>query len=1281
MTSLRIFRWAAGLACTVLLACVMLQSAAAMEQPTPGMIERMKAEGTYPAAEAFAKRLGNNELKVALRGKALPASLAPQETADQIASQLGRSLDQQSAKAISTATAKELDWVQLDLNNDRTVDERDVLALGYPQPKSTARFPSLGTSRTFCLLLEFPEYPHYFTQESIQSILFGEGTDQCSFHSLKHYYELSSYGHLNVEGMAYGWHMASHPRNWYHPDDSQSYSFEGERQTQLVEEAILAYDAQGEDFSQYDGDGDGSVDYFLVVYTGPVGDWATFWWGYFGVGLPSDFHVDGVNFPAYSWQWERGYSFGQAPPEPAYWDPSVTVHETGHALGLPDYYDYDGNVGPGGGVGGLDMMDGWGDHGCFSKYVLGWLTPTVAFQTLNDFPLRESNLYGDAVIFMPGFDPVTPWDEYYIAQNRYPEGLDAGYPGNGLMIWHVDARVNAGGGFRYDNSWTDHKLLKLMEADGLEEIEQGYGANAGDYYVNGSELSPSSIPNSNRYDGNVSHAVCNDISSPDHTVTADFNAFTSAPPNVNFTAPASGSTVNGTIPVSINANDDGGVSKVQFIIDGQLVSEKTSAPYSYSWNTLVEFNGVVQLTARAWDAEGQSASATISVTVSNAGVTSLNDGFELGLANWRALDVVLEGRGQGTHWATRLSPPDPAPLGSQREAWVAPANPDEWFGALDYLRSERINATDFTKPIQVRFNYRGRNGAGLYRSIDNGATWVKLEDLPDTYEWREINRTYALQDQSVYFRFGYQGDVLQQGDGSDAGRGMNIDNFSVNEATSDVPTIHFTSPDNDSAISGTTTFRAETYDDGTITKVDFYVMGGLAFIDTEAPWEYERNTADDDNCANVEVSARAEDDTGLPSNLAVISVDFNNPHPYPVYEQVDGDPANWYFQNDGNQPQWRLTDRTANSRPYCLGWEVESGAVQTDNYEGAWFYGWPVEQGRQALDLAGDTVNDPILRFMYKAQYPSGESMSVYFFSTWFGWQHVADYSDNQTDWVEKTISLTPWLGQSGQLVFWVWPVSSTDGKGLWIDDIWWGNRGPQLASITPNPANAGVAITLNGSGFGAAQGVSYVTFEGAPLDAAAYTSWSDTAISLTLPTGISSGYLQVVANDQPSNRVRLKVGLDAPVIDGLDPAVAYRPAAPPALSFNAAADTQRLQLLVDGLPAGESVLAPYSDLSLPLAHLRNGVHTARLRAERGVDSVFSTLYQFTVYSLPGDLNCDGVVNLLDEAELRTRFGLSSGDAAYRSWLDPNADGVLNEVDLAYLAYHYGEQVSWTSLE
>ena len=58
----------------------------------------------------------------------------------------------------------------------------------------------------------------------------------------------------------------------------------------------------------------------------------------------------------------------------------MTIHETGHALGLPDLYDPEetNGIGPKGGVGGLDMMDmNSGDLNGYFKFLLGWNRPTV----------------------------------------------------------------------------------------------------------------------------------------------------------------------------------------------------------------------------------------------------------------------------------------------------------------------------------------------------------------------------------------------------------------------------------------------------------------------------------------------------------------------------------------------------------------------------------------------------------------------------------------------------------------------------------------------------------------------------------------------------------------------------------------------------------------------------------------------------------------------------------------------------------------------------------------
>jgi hypothetical protein len=91
-------------------------------------------------------------------------------------------------------------------------------------------------------------------------------------------------------------------------------------------------------------------------------------------------------------------------------------------------------------------------------------------------------------------------------------------------------------------------------------------------------------------------------------------------PTVGVTAPSAGTTVSGTITVSANATDNVAVVGVQFKLDGaNLGAERTTPPYSVTWNTTMVSDGAHVLTAAARDAAGNVAtSAGVTVTVANA---------------------------------------------------------------------------------------------------------------------------------------------------------------------------------------------------------------------------------------------------------------------------------------------------------------------------------------------------------------------------------------------------------------------------------------------------------------------------------------------------------------------------------------------------------------------------------------------------------------------------------------------------------------------------------------
>jgi thermitase len=94
------------------------------------------------------------------------------------------------------------------------------------------------------------------------------------------------------------------------------------------------------------------------------------------------------------------------------------------------------------------------------------------------------------------------------------------------------------------------------------------------------------------------------------------------PPTVSFNSPGAGATVSGTVSVQVNAGDNVGVASVSVSVDGGSPATDTTAPYSFTWDTTGWANGSHTLTATATDTSGNTATASIIVTVNNVADTT-----------------------------------------------------------------------------------------------------------------------------------------------------------------------------------------------------------------------------------------------------------------------------------------------------------------------------------------------------------------------------------------------------------------------------------------------------------------------------------------------------------------------------------------------------------------------------------------------------------------------------------------------------------------------------------
>lgn len=141
-------------------------------------------------------------------------------------------------------------------------------------------------------------------------------------------------------------------------------------------------------------------------------------------------------------------------------DAHVIIHETGHRLGLTDYYSYGKQTySP---LGGKDRMDNnVFDHNPYSKRLLGWVPPNVVTGSVDDRSLYTSSHKEDSRVVIPSDDYVpeidsdgkllfNPFDEYLVIdcfanRNRNTEGWDiyqrTPLNGQGGRVFHVDSRL------------------------------------------------------------------------------------------------------------------------------------------------------------------------------------------------------------------------------------------------------------------------------------------------------------------------------------------------------------------------------------------------------------------------------------------------------------------------------------------------------------------------------------------------------------------------------------------------------------------------------------------------------------------------------------------------------------------------------------------------------------------------------------------------------------------------------------------------------------------------
>lgn len=337
------------------------------------------------------------------------------------------------------------------------------------------------------------------TLAAMQEMLNGDNyTYNGATGSARRYFSDQSFGQYVPQFDVVGPVTLSKQMSYYGQNDSNDDDMHVE---DLVQEACKLADTQcNVDFSLYDNDGDGKVDFVFFIYAGyneAEGAAASTIWPHFfwlnEQGYNITLRLDGKLIDAYACTSELQGTKGTTR-----CGIGTFCHEFSHVLGLPDLYAT--NNANHKTMGEWDVLDAGpynnsgrtpAAYSAYERFFLGWLKPVVLNEarTVNLSNLNDSRTA--AIITLNGThnligndpDPV----EFYILENRQRKGWDRYLPGHGMLITRI----------RYDyNKWYQNTVnntptnmrVDLMEADKNTPAYgegSGYYGKAGDAFPQG----------------------------------------------------------------------------------------------------------------------------------------------------------------------------------------------------------------------------------------------------------------------------------------------------------------------------------------------------------------------------------------------------------------------------------------------------------------------------------------------------------------------------------------------------------------------------------------------------------------------------------------------------------------------------------------------------------------------------------------------------------------------------------------------------------------------------
>lgn len=355
-------------------------------------------------------------------------------------------------------------------NGDGFYKASSVLPFSYrdiQRSQSLDAVPSSGNINLLVLPIELADYK--FNAQTLIDLgvcLNANGASETGYwESLASFYKKSSFGKLNLTYTVAEKYSTSYTAQTLFNYNSGT-SGTAAAPDLMLERAVANYKTiHGSNSTQaFDNDADGQIDGVVMVYSCPssysksspthsIDPTANLYWAFTFWDYQNAYNNKNKSSPIGNLYFWMSYDFVYEAVSSPSVDPHTMIHESGHMLGLDDYYPSgDGTYGDFNAAGGWQMMDeNILDHDIFSKMALGWTEPYVVTASCT-IDINPSETSGDCILVGSSWNG-TAFDEYLLMELYTPTDLNyldshtkyssrqMHYTTYGVKLYHVDARL------------------------------------------------------------------------------------------------------------------------------------------------------------------------------------------------------------------------------------------------------------------------------------------------------------------------------------------------------------------------------------------------------------------------------------------------------------------------------------------------------------------------------------------------------------------------------------------------------------------------------------------------------------------------------------------------------------------------------------------------------------------------------------------------------------------------------------------------------------------------